>query len=228
MTSDSYAYETYSKINDTFTSNDPEDYGAKYVTSSDHGTSHTSIISDSGVSVSVTSSVNLYFGSRFMSPKTGVILNDDMDDFAYPNIVNSFGVQPSPNNFVKPYKMPVSSMSPTIVVDTLTNSPRLVLGGAGGTKITTATAAALVHIIWMGLDVKQAVDQPRVHHQLSPMEVRHEELVSLDILSYLDQVGHNLTETDFMASLNGVEVDPNDERIYANADYRGSGGIDGF
>ena len=228
MTSDAYAYDTFTKINDTFTSQDPHYYGANYVVADDHGTSHTSIISSNGDAVAVTSTVNLFFGCKFMSPSTGVIMNNDMDDFSYPNITNYFGVPPSPNNFVKPNKRPLSSMSPAILVDAAKNIPRSVAGGAGGTKITTQTAFALTHNVWMDLDIKRALDQPRFHHQLTPMEVTYEVTAEQSIVDYLRQVGHNTTGANSVATLAGVETNPVDGRIYANADKRGSGGIDGF
>ena len=79
------------------------------------------------------------FGSMFMSPSTGVILNNEMDDFSFPNVTNAFGVEPSPNNYPKPGKRPVSSMVPSIFVDNVSGEAILAVGAAGGTRITTAT-----------------------------------------------------------------------------------------
>ncbi|CAH0564902.1 unnamed protein product [Brassicogethes aeneus] len=135
----SHADDIRKLISDTETSQDPAHYGAVTLQPDDHGTAHISVLAPNGDAISVTSTINLLFGSGIMSPSTGIILNDEMDDFSSTSIVNYYGVPPSPANFIKPGRCPLSSMVPTIVVGKDKNV-RMLAGAAGGTKITTSVA----------------------------------------------------------------------------------------
>ncbi|KAK3723324.1 hypothetical protein QZH41_014394, partial [Actinostola sp. cb2023] len=126
------------RINDNKTFTNISYYGGYY--SSDGGsTTHMSLLAPNGDAVSITSTVNLYFGCKYRSPTTGIIMNNQMDDFSTPGKLNFFKVPPSPANFIKPGKRPLSSSSPSVIVDQSGNV-RIVAGAAGGTTITTSTA----------------------------------------------------------------------------------------
>jgi len=173
LTSSTWLDSTRGKISDTQTVNNASFYGAEFFNVEDAGTAHISVLSPAGDAVAVTSTVNLYFGSKFRSPSTGIIMNNQMDDFAYPDLINAFGVPPSENNMVAPGKRPVSSMSPSVVVN---RAGRVVavVGASGGTKITTAVAQVLYRVLFLGQGIKEAVDARRLHHQLYPNQVLYE------------------------------------------------------
>lgn len=101
-----------------------------------HGTTHLSTVDKDDMAVALTSTVNLLFGSKLLDPKTGVILNDEMDDFSIPGRANAFGLQPSPYNYPAPGKRPLSSCVPTIVEKD--GKFEMSLGGSGGSRILTA------------------------------------------------------------------------------------------
>lgn len=228
MTSDEFARQTYLKINDTFTVNDPNYYGGDFWNPNDSGTSHTSILAPNGDAVSVTSTVNLHLGARILSPSTGIIYNDEMDDFSYPNITNDFAVPPSPHNFLKPGKRPLSSMTPVIVINKQTGNVRIVTGAAGGSRITTSTSLVVLRNLWLGQDIKSAIDERRIHHQLLPMTVDCEAGLEQEIIDGLKLRGHQIVEKSGTQSVvTGISVEA-DGFIYANADERKAGGIAGF
>lgn len=123
-------------------------YGGEYnyhhiASQEDHGTSHLSVVDRWGNAVSMTSTVNTYFGSKIISPSTGILFNNQMDDFSIPGAANYFGLAPSPYNYPEPGKKPLSSMSPCFVLDCL-GRVRLAGGGSGGPRIITATAQVCV------------------------------------------------------------------------------------
>jgi len=218
------------KINDFQTSLDPAYYGANTTFEEDHGTCHHSFLSPEGDAVSVTASVNLIWGCKFMSPSTGVIMNNQMDDFASPNITSAYNVPPSPNNFIAPGKRPMSSMSTTIVVDDQ-GRVRAVAGASGGTKIITAVAQVLLNIMYLGKNVKEAVDMRRFHHQLFPMNLNYEDGLTTWLLDAMHGYGHNMTYSKYRvggAAVQAIAVDPRTGTITANADFRKKGTVDGF
>lgn len=114
--------------------------------SESHGTTHVTAMDGSGMAVSVTSTVNLEWGCRYMDDHTGIILNNELDDFSTPNANNSFGIPPSPANFIEPGKRPLSSASPLILERD--GQIVLVIGAAGGSRIITAVAEVSSSYSW--------------------------------------------------------------------------------
>ncbi|KAF7997295.1 hypothetical protein HCN44_005572 [Aphidius gifuensis] len=227
LTSPTYAKEIRQEIVDNWTSKDPKYYGAVFATPDDSGTSHVSVLADDGSAVSVTSTINQVLGAMIRSKSTGIIFNDQMDDFSAPGITNGFDLPPSPANFIEPGKRPLSSMVPTIIVDD-EGQVQLVIGAAGGTKITTSVALAIILNIWKGYNIKEAVDARRLHHQLLPMTIEAEPGFNQSILDYLIGIGHNTTFYSGIGSAITAVSRKNYNGITANSDYRRQGTVSGF
>lgn len=163
-----------------------------------------------------------------MSPSTGILLNNQMDDFSYPNVVNAYGVRPSESNMVAPGKRPVSSMSPSILVDSQ-NRVMAVVGASGGTKIITSVAQVIYRMVYLGQSVKEAVDARRLHHQLVPMVIVYEDGVTQWLVDGLKKMGHKLSKVSLGGSIvQAIFVDKMTGEITANADFRKGGTVAGF
>jgi gamma-glutamyltranspeptidase / glutathione hydrolase len=153
-------------------------------------TTHLTTADQHGNWVAITSTVNTSFGSKVIVPGTGVVLNNEMDDFSIaPNTPNAFGLVGSENNAIAPGKRPLSSMSPTLVLNDK-QQPVLSCGAAGGPKIITAVLRILTAVLDQNLSVAAAVAAPRVHHQWQPDEAVVEERMPESILSDLKNRGH--------------------------------------
>ncbi|XP_047991871.1 glutathione hydrolase 1 proenzyme-like isoform X1 [Leguminivora glycinivorella] len=225
VTQPEYGMEIRSRINDSMTSNDSSIYGAEVYQQPDAGTAHISIIASNGDAVSVTSSINYYYGSGFATLNTGIVMNNVMDDFSSPGITNYFGLEPSPANFIAPGKRPLSSMSPSIISDAVGNA-KMVLGASGGTKITTAVALVAIRKLWFQQTIKEAVDEARIHHQLLPMQVEYEFGITEGIVNGLKAKGHVMTRYRGRGSI-VCALYRNKTAIYANADFRKGGDVSG-
>ena len=154
-------------------------------------TTHFSCADSEGNWVAITATINTSFGSKVVIPGTGVIMNNEMDDFAAaPGVPNAFGLLGTEANSVAPGKRPLSSMSPTIVLKD--NKPILAIGAAGGPTIITQTLLALIHTLDYGLPVKEALAQPHFHHQWKPDSIRIERKAGEAVLKDLKQRGHQL------------------------------------
>jgi gamma-glutamyltranspeptidase/glutathione hydrolase len=155
-------------------------------------TTHYSIVDRWGNAASVTYTLNDWFGSKVMVPTTGVLLNNEMDDFTVkPGVPNLYGLVQGATNAIAPGKRPLSSMSPTIV--TQDGKPVLVLGTPGGSRIITAVLQTIINTIDYRMNVQEAVDAPRFHQQWLPDVTNVEPYaLSLDSAKLLTEMGHKL------------------------------------
>ena len=144
------------------------------------------------MAISLTTTVNLLFGSQLMVPETGVIMNNEMNDFSIPGTSNAFGYVPSPSNFIRPGKRPLSSISPTIV-EYANGSLYFAVGAAGGSRIITATVQNLWHVLDQNLTAPQALAKPRLHDQLLPNVVSFEYAYDNATVEFMRERGHNVT-----------------------------------
>lgn len=112
-----------------------------------------------------------------------------MDDFGTPGLINDFNLPPSPANFIKPGKQPMSSMTPTILINKF-NEVEMVIGGAGGSKITTMVVYVMIRHFLYGESIEDAIEARRIHHQLAPMVLNYEDGFDGDIVKGLEKLGH--------------------------------------
>lgn len=217
------AKEILPKINDS-TTYALDHYDPIFDSVEDHGTTHISAVDDEGMSVGITSTVNLIFGSQVLDPNTGVIFNDEMDDTSTPGVPNAFGLYPSPFNYPQPGKRPLSSISPVIIEDDQGNFKTL-LGAAGGSRIPTSVLSSLLNME-MGMDLSQAIEAPRLHHQLLPPVVNAESTFDEAGIKGLVDRGHQIFTTDInlgLASVQGVQRDHCSGHVRASSDSRKTG-----
>jgi gamma-glutamyltranspeptidase / glutathione hydrolase len=168
-------------------------------------TTHIATADAEGNWVAITATVNTTFGSKVIVPGTGVVLNNEMDDFAIaPGVPNAFGLVGAEANAVAPGKRPLSSMSPTIVLKD--GRPVFTLGAAGGPKIITAVVMTIVYRIDLGMELPRAVASPRIHHQWMPEELKVQSSLAPGTITALESFGHPVTSSRSLGILQAIGV----------------------
>lgn len=192
-------------------------------------TTHYSVIDRDGMVVSNTYTINNLYGAAVTAKGTGVLLNDEMDDFAaQPGKPNLFGLIQGERNAVGPKKRPLSSMTPTIVLRR-DGSFWFAVGARGGPRIITAVLQTTINMIDHGMNIQQAIDAPRIHHQWLPDFIRYEPYgMSIDTRSILEKMGHKFDSSPGnLASATAVATDEKGVRLGA-IDSRSDGMAVGY
>jgi gamma-glutamyltranspeptidase / glutathione hydrolase len=188
----------------------------------DKHTTHIAAADRAGNWVAITTTVNTSFGSCVIVPGTGVVLNNQMDDFSIaPGVPNAFGLVGNEANSVQPGKRPLSSMSPTIVL--LDGQPVLTVGAAGGPRIITQVLLTALRHLEFGEDLADALGNPRLHHQWSPDKLYLENGFDPSVAKELERLGHSLEWTDLAGTAQAIAFDHETGRFTGVHDPRVNG-----
>jgi gamma-glutamyltranspeptidase/glutathione hydrolase len=176
---------------------DPQWYGSapllEGVEPRDAGTAHLSVLDEEGNAVACTTTINTAFGAMLVAGDTGVLLNNEIDDFALaPGVANAYGLVGAEPNRVAPNKRPLSSMTPTLVL--AGSKPVLAIGGSGGPTIISGTLQVLLNILAFGFDAEMAVAAARIHHQWQPPVLFVEQGIAPEVRAVLERNGHTVKE----------------------------------
>jgi gamma-glutamyltranspeptidase/glutathione hydrolase len=193
-------------------------------------TTHFSIVDEDGNMVSNTYTLNDWFGSGVTAKGTGVLLNDEMDDFtAHPGVANDYQLIQSEKNSIAPRKRPLSSMVPLIMLQD--GKPWLAIGAAGGPRIISTVLEIVLGVVDFHASIQEAIDAARVHHQWLPDEIYWETNgVNSDTRAVLEKMGHKFREKplEHISDANGVMIDPKNGWREGGADARRSGAAAGW
>jgi len=187
-------------------------------------TTNFAVIDEAGTAVINTYTINDLFGSRVTAKGTGILMNDEMDDFASrPGQPNMFGLIQGERNAVGPGRRPLSSMTPTMVLRK-DGTFWFGLGARGGPRIISAVLQTVINVIDHDMDIQQAIDAPRIHHQWLPDELVYEPYgISPDTLAVLSGMGHRFAaKSEYVAAATGVMIDDKGIRLGA-VDTRSDG-----
>ena len=201
-----------------------KEYG-RYIPPKDSGTSHYSVMDARGNAVACTETINLTFGSYVVIPKYGIVMNNEMDDFAaIPGKPNAFGLLQSKANEIEPGKKPLSSMSPTIALKD--GKAIFSAGASGGPRIISSTLQVLLNMILFGMHPEQAVESPRIHHQWMPEDLLLENDLFEQVGDKLKPFGHAAKKSSSLAATQAVSRQP--DGLRGHSDSRKHGAATGY
>jgi gamma-glutamyltranspeptidase/glutathione hydrolase len=183
----------------------PKYYGFAAYKAEKGGTTHLGVVDQSGNAVSCSLTVNTQFGSKILVPETGVVLNNEMDDFAiHPGAANVFGLIGSDANSLQPKKRPLSSMTPTVILEG--DKPALVVGASGGPRIISATLQTVLNVLDFRMPLKKALESPRIHHQWMPDEIAVESKIPPNTRKSLERLGHKVQEKNSLGLAEAIAI----------------------
>lgn len=195
-------------------------------------TTHYSIYDSEGNAVSTTTTLNSAFGSKIVVDGAGFLLNNEMDDFsAKPGVPNQFGLLGSEANSIQPGKRMLSSMTPTIVLKD--DKPYMVIGSPGGSTIITVVLQVIINCIDFKMNIQEAIDMPRIHHQWLPDTLYYEKFsLSKDVKNNLIKMGYKLEDREkkyrILGMAEGILIDDIKKIILGASDPRGRGSAEGY
>ncbi|MDA5132261.1 gamma-glutamyltransferase [Psychrobacter sp. ANT_H3] len=180
-------------------------------------TTHFSIVDKDGNAVANTYTLNFSYGTGLVAEGTGILLNNEMDDFsAKPGVPNGYGLIGGDANAVEANKRPLSSMSPTLVFKD--SKPYIVTGSPGGSRIITTVTQVISNVIDHDMNIAEATHAPRIHDQWLPDEIRIEKALNIDTIKKLESMGHKVSPQSAMGSTQSIMITPNG--VYGSSDPR--------
>lgn len=226
LISKKYAKEVFDRISDNAIPSNQINPGNFFSSVESKETTHYSIIDRVGNVVSTTTTINSSYGSKIVVDGAGFLLNNEMDDFSSkPGEPNQFGLIGSEANKIEPGKRMLSSMTPTII--TKNNKPVLILGSPGGSTIPTVVCQVILNYLDFGMDIQEAVNAPRFHHQWLPDQIDYEEFgIVKDVIENLVKKGQHIGDKKILGRVEAIAVEKN---LYLGAtDPRGFGAALGY
>jgi gamma-glutamyltranspeptidase / glutathione hydrolase len=195
-------------------------------------TTHYSVYDKFGNAVSTTTTINSSFGSGIVVEGTGFLLNNEMDDFSgKPGVMNQFGLLGTEANSIQPEKRMLSSMTPTIILHD--GKPFIVIGSPGGSQIITTVLQVILNCIDFDMNIREAIEAPRIHHQWMPDSIFYElGALNPDVKQDLIEMGYRFwedsTEVRIIGIAEGIMIDQLNKIIYGASDPRGGGLASGY